>query len=164
VDNWINLSQKPTFDSSMEVDPSQEYIFQALATNLRGFSQNIRNGNSVALFNSEIRWPVFNYFISRPLKSDFIANFQIVGFADIGTAWTGLTPYSSENFLNNQVIEKPPFTITVVSQREPIVAGYGFGFRSKLLGYFIRTDWAWNYEDGVFSDKPIFYLSLSLDF
>lgn len=163
VDNWINLGQKPTFDNTIEVDPSQPYAFQALGSNLRGFSQNIRNGTSFALINSEIRWPIFKYFINRPLKSDFISNFQLIGFFDIGTAWTGWTPYSEDNYLNNQVIIKPPFTITIITQREPIVAGYGFGLRTKLLGYFIRTDWAWGYEDGVI--KPsIFYLSLSLDF
>jgi hypothetical protein len=163
VDNWINLGQHPTFDNTIEIDPSQPYAFQALASNLRGFSQNIRNGTSFALINSEIRWPIFKYFINRPLKSDFVSNFQIIGFFDIGTAWTGWTPYSEDNYLNNQVIVKPPFTITLITQKEPIVAGYGFGLRTKLLGYFVRTDWAWGYEDGVFLPS-IFYLSLSLDF
>jgi hypothetical protein len=46
---------------------------------------------------------------------------------------------------------------------DPIVAGYGFGFRSTLLGYFVRADWAWGVENGISKDKPIFYLSLSLD-
>jgi len=31
------------------------------------------------------------------------------------------------------------------------------------LGYFLRGDWAWGYDDGVTTDR-IFYFSLGLDF
>ena len=45
----------------------------------------------------------------------------------------------------------------------PIVAGYGFGLRSRLLGYFMRADWAWGVENGKIGDS-VFYFSLCLDF
>ncbi len=151
------------FNNDINVDLSQNYVFQAVATNMRGFVQNIRNGNSFALINSELRIPVFQYIINRPIRSDFINNFQLIGFGDIGTAWTGPSPYSEDNSLNTQTIVQNPFVITITRQVEPIVAGYGFGARSRLLGYFIRGDWAWGVEDGDVQ-KPIFYLSLSLDF
>ncbi|MGI8892987.1 MAG: hypothetical protein ACR2GN_05955 [Bacteroidia bacterium] len=151
------------FNDDITVDLTQNYVFQAVATNLRGFTQNIRNGNSFALVNSEIRIPVFQYIINRPLRSDFLRNFQIVGFADAGTAWTGPSPYSEENSLNTQIIQNGPLTISLTRQIEPIVGGYGVGLRSRILGYFVRTDWAWGVEDGEVQ-KPIFYLSLSLDF
>jgi len=48
------------------------------------------------------------------------------------------------------------------NNNEPIVGGYGFGFRTKFLGYFVKADWAWGVVDRVIQ-KPIFYLSLSLD-
>jgi len=159
TDNWIS----PDFNYSTPIDYTQNYAYQALATNLRGFDQNIRNGSNFAVINSEIRFPVFTYLLNTPVKSDFLRNFQIVGFADLGTAWNGPTPYDSTNALNNQTISRPPFTVTIISQREPIVAGYGFGLRSRIIGYFLRADWAWGVDDGVVQPH-IFYLSLSLDF
>ncbi|MFA5780666.1 MAG: hypothetical protein WC868_00145, partial [Bacteroidales bacterium] len=90
-------------------------------------------------------------------------NFQIVGFGDIGTAWTGSNPYSDKNALFTQIIHQGPITVTINTQREPIVEGYGVGLRTKLLGYFIRADWAWGVEDGIVLPN-VFYFSLGLDF
>jgi outer membrane protein assembly factor BamA len=129
---------------------------------MRGFNQNIRNGNSFAVINTELRWPIFKYFIRRPIKSSFISNFQIVGFGDLGTAWNGLDPFSSENSINRKIIQDGPLTIVLYDSSYPIVGGYGFGLRSRILGYFVRTDWAWGVVDGKVQ-KPIFYLSLCLD-
>ena len=151
------------FDYSIPIDFSQNYGFQAIATNMRGFLQNIRNGNSFALINNEIRFPVFQYLLNKPIRSDFIRNFQIVGFLDIGTAWTGKSPYADDNSFNTEVISGNPVTVTLDRQVDPVVAGFGGGIRSRLFGYFIRSDWGWGYEDGVVRD-PIFYLSLGLDF
>ncbi|HRH67488.1 MAG TPA: hypothetical protein PLU53_14385, partial [Bacteroidia bacterium] len=159
TDNWL----VPRFNNETPIDFSQNYYFQALATNLRGFEQNIRNGNSFALINSEIRVPVFRYLLNRPIKSDFIRNFQVVGFGDIGTAWNGVSPYDSTNALNKKVIFQQPFLITVTSQNEPIVGGFGFGLRSRLLGYFLRADWAWGVENREVLPYR-FYFSLGLDF
>ncbi len=167
VDNWMNFSSKnPTFNSSVQIDYSQNWAFQAVATNMRGFSQNIRNGNSFAVINNEIRWPVFSYFANRPLSSDFINNFQVIGFFDVGTAWTGTSPYSEENKYNQKILppdQSGPIVLIINKDKNPIVYGYGFGLRSRLLGYFIRADWAWGVEDYIIQPK-IFYLSLSLDF
>jgi len=159
VDNWLF----PRFNDHTPIDQEQNYAYQTLATNLRGFPQNIRNGNSFAVINSEIRFPVFRYFANRPIKSDMLNNFQVVGFGDIGTAWTGLHPYSEENFLYTNNIHQSPLNITVREQKEPIVGGFGFGARTRLLGYFIRADIAWGVEDYMIQPS-IFYLSLSLDF
>jgi WD40 repeat protein len=160
VDDWWRVGD--VFDFDQPIDFSQNYRFQTLGANMRGFIQNVRNGNSFAVINSELRWPVFKYFIRRPIKSQLIANFQLIGFGDIGTAWTGLDPYSEENAINSQDIFKNPFHITLKNNSEPIVGGYGFGLRTMLLGYFIRLDWAWGVKDQVVQDR-IFYLSLSLD-
>lgn len=159
VDTWLT----PKFTREAPIDYTQNYAYQTLATNMRGFSQNVRNGNSFALINSEIRFPIIKYLINRPLKSDFFNNFQIVGFGDLGTAWTGTTPYSDDNALFTRVIQRGSLKITIREQREPIIAGYGVGVRSRLLGYFIRADYAWGVEDMVIT-KPVLYISLSLDF
>ncbi|MCK5134327.1 MAG: hypothetical protein KAR19_00965 [Bacteroidales bacterium] len=165
VDNWINLSQSriPTFDQSVAIDYTKNYAYQALATNVRGFSQNIRNGNNFAVFNTELRWPIFRYLLGHPLSSGFLNNFQVVGFADVGSAWTGLHPFTDENAWDTEVITNGPMTITLDANRNPIVAGYGVGVRSRLLGYFIRLDWAWGVENLEVQPR-MFYLSLSLDF
>jgi hypothetical protein len=159
VDTWLT----PKFTREAPIDYSQNYVYQTLATNMRGFYQNVRNGNSFAVLNSELRFPVFRYLANRPLKSDFLNNFQLVGFGDLGTAWTGLTPYSDDNALFTRIIRKGGLLITVREQRQPFVGGLGFGARARLLGYFIRADYAWGIEDMVIN-KPVFYVSLSLDF
>lgn len=164
VDNWTNLSRNvPTFDYSVPIDTTQNFVYQALATNMRGFSQNIRNGNSFAVFNSEIRWPVFRYFANKPINSDILANFQLIGFFDVGTAWSGPSPWDKRNHLNREIIENGPLVIVIDKGNEPIVAGFGLGARTRLLGYFVRLDWAWGIENYVLLPR-IFYLSLSLDF
>ncbi|MBA3970685.1 MAG: hypothetical protein H0X46_00805, partial [Bacteroidetes bacterium] len=161
VDNWFN----PKFDNTTNIARDQNYTYQTLATNMRGFFQNVRNGNSFAVINSELRFPIFKYFFKRPIRSDFIQNFQIVGFGDVGTAWTGISPYSENNSLNTTVIGSSvtPLIITLKTQHNPLVGGFGWGLRSRVFGYFIRLDRAWGVQDGIIL-KPIWYLSLSLDF
>jgi WD40 repeat protein len=167
VDNWTNITplKHPTFIplSEIRIDPDANYVYQAVATNMRGFSQNIRNGNSFALINTELRWPIISYLANYPLSNSFLQNFQAVGFFDIGTAWSGLTPWSGKNAYDNDIIRQGPVEIEIDADREPIVAGYGFGIRSQLFGYFVRLDWAWGIENMQVLPR-IFYLSLSLDF
>lgn len=158
VDNWLFAKT----DNSTPIDFSQNYYYQSLAVPMRGFYYNARNGSAFAVLNSELRLPVFRYFFDRPMQSDFLQNFQVVAFADAGTAWTGNDPYGEDNFFNRQVIQRNPLTITLRNQREPIIWGYGFGLRARLLGYYMRGDWAWGVDDGVIL-KGIFQFSLSLD-
>ncbi|MBN3035711.1 MAG: PD40 domain-containing protein [Bacteroidales bacterium] len=160
VDNWL----VPRFNRDMPVDYSQNYAYQTLATNMRGFDQNIRNGNSFAVINTEFRFPVFRFFSSQPIRSDFLNNFQVVAFGDVGTAWTGPDPYSEENYLFTNIIEQNPLWIKVQLQKEPLVGGCGLGARTRLLGYFLRADLAWGVEDLEIVHPPVFYISLSLDF
>ncbi len=159
VDNWLF----PAFDNQVPVATNQNYIFQTLATNMRGFDQNIRNGNSFVVFNGEIRLPVIRYFFNRPIRSELLNNFQIIAFTDAGTAWTGWNPYSESNELFTNYIDNKPLFIKVELMKEPFVEGFGGGLRTKLFGYFIRGDLAWGVEEWRIQ-KPIFYLSLSTDF
>ncbi len=166
VDNWINFGQRPPYFtpfSEIPIDETQNYAFQAVGTNMRGFSQNIRNGNNFAVFNSEIRFPVFKYLANYPLSRSFFENFQLVGFFDMGSAWSGPTPWSSHNAYDNEIIQQGPYKIIVDAQRDPIVAGYGFGIHTQLLGYFMRFDWAWGIENREIVPQ-VFYFSMSLDF
>jgi len=159
VDNWLN----PSFNYEYQIDYTQNYAFQTLATSMRGFPQNVRSGNTFALLSSELRFPVFKYFFNKPLRSEFLNNFQVIGFTDIGSAWQGLNPLTEDNTYYTRYISSPPLDITVQVQKDPLIAGYGFGLRSTLFGYFLRADWAWGIEDQVVQPR-IFYISLSLDF
>ena len=165
VDNWMGylFNKYPMFDKTIPVTPNVNYGFQTLATDMRGFSQNVRNGNSFALINSELRWPVVRYFAGHPLRSNFLNSLQVVGFGDIGTAWSGKSPWSGQNGYDTQNISNGPVSVTIDSNREPIVAGIGAGARAQIFGYFVRADWAWGIENHYFLPR-IFYLSFSLDF
>ena len=165
VDNWMGylFNNYPMFNSTTPVTPNANYGFQTLATNMRGFRQNTRNGNNFALINSELRWPLIRYFVGHPLRSNFLNSLQVVGFGDVGTAWSGKSPWLGNNGYDTEIISNGPVTVTLDSNREPIVAGYGAGLRAQLLGYFVRADWAWGIESHYRLPR-IFYLSFSLDF
>ena len=167
VDNWYSFSLDGTndkiFNPTVNIDQDENYIYQAVATNMRGFRQNIRNGNSFALINTEIRFPFIRYFANRPINSDFFNNFQVVGFFDIGSAWSGLSPFDENNAYNEVIVNNNPITVIIQVDRPPFVAGYGFGVRSKFFGYFFRLDWAWGVEGNHIHPRR-FYFSLNLDF
>jgi hypothetical protein len=160
TDGWIG----PKFDQDTRIDPEQNWAYQTLATNMRGFSQNARNGNNFLVINSELRFPVFSYLLNRPINSEFVKNFQLVTFGDVGTAWSGWNPYDEDNVLYTKYEFSGPLRIKVQYEKDPIIGGFGFGARTKLLGYFMRGDLAWGVEDGKIKKTPRFYFSLSLDF
>jgi hypothetical protein len=160
VDNWVF----PKFNNNIPIPQDGNFAYQTLAANLRGFRQNIRNGSSYALFNSELRVPIFKYFSRKPVMSNFWRSFQLVGFFDAGTAWQGRTPYSGDNPLNTVVVENPPTVSVKVNYfRDPLVAGYGVGLRSLLFGMHIRLDYAWGIETRVVQ-KPMLHVALGTDF
>ena len=138
------------------------FAYEMAITNLRGFQTNIRNGNSFAVTNAEVRLPVLRYLFPRT-TSNFLRNFQLVGFGDVGTAWSGRTPFTRDNPINTQTITDPTYTLTVNYFRDPVVLGFGGGARVNLFGYFIRVDRAWGVETGEVLD-PRWHLSLGLDF
>ncbi|PLW93315.1 MAG: hypothetical protein C0592_06550 [Marinilabiliales bacterium] len=159
VDNWF----MPSFDYTNPISDRVEYGFQTLATNMRGFKQNIRNGNTFAVWNSELRFPVFRYLMNRPIKSEILNNFQLIGFGDLGSAFMGLNPYAEENIVVPETYYQKPILVTLKTPRNPLVGGVGAGLRTVILGYFIRFDVAWGIEEGRWH-KPRYYLSFSLDF
>jgi Tol biopolymer transport system component len=163
VENWILNS----FDQSIPVPESESFSYKVLAPNLRGFQNNARNGNSYLLTNTELRVPIFRFLGLRKTGMAFLKNFQVAGFFDAGLAWYGPNPNDEENLLNNIQVqsptENPVIQINARYFRDPLVLGYGFGFRSTLLGYFVKLDYAWGVETREVLD-PRLYLSLGFDF
>ncbi len=170
VDNWMSQFQN-TNENFTALENTQNYRFQSYATSVRGFRRDVRKGNTYAIVTNELRLPFFKYIATSPIRSEFIANFQIIGFFDVGSAWVGVWPDSDVNQSNSKpicdregdCIDDFNVKITLKNYSEPIIYGYGFGFRSVLSNYFIRADWGWGVEDGVLQDK-IFYFSVGLDF
>ena len=168
VDNWLmfgnNLRDDGTyryFNPTNKPDPDAAYAYQSLAVNMRGFKQNIANGNNALVINSEVRAPVFTSFFNKPINNAFLRNFQIVQFIDLGTAWNGKFDKLERP---NVVYGAPPITVKVrAGGIGPFAGGYGFGARSTLLGYFLRFDAAWE-MNGVFKGKPQYYFAMGLDF
>lgn len=157
TDSWI----APKFNDAIKPAPEQSYAYQSLAVNLRGYKQNIANGNNAIVINSEFRLPVFTTLLSRPINNAFLRNFQLIQFVDLGSAWNGAynklkRPTESYVFESVRVNFKG-------SGVGPFAGGYGFGVRSTLLGYFLRVDAGWPMS-GFFNGKPIWYFSLGLDF
>lgn len=149
--------------------PFENPSYVTLANNMRGFDQNIRNGNSYVLSNVELRVPIARY-ISKNIQSPFFYNLQLVGFFDAGTAWSGKDPYSDDNPLNTSFFpgtvgsgDFVPVSAKVVYYREPFVYSYGIGARSLLFGYMIRVDYAWGVETKNVLD-PKWHISLGTDF
>jgi hypothetical protein len=164
VDNWIF----PKFNTNIPLPTEDQFAYQAPAVNLRGFQQNIRNGNTFALLNAELRVPVFKYLIQKPVIGNFWRNFQVVGFFDAGTAWQGRSPYSLDNPINTTTLVRPTdgpvISIMKVNYfRDPIVMGYGAGVRAVIFGLYLRADYAWGVESRQIQ-KPIMHIALGTDF
>ncbi|MDB5196383.1 MAG: hypothetical protein JWP88_754, partial [Flaviaesturariibacter sp.] len=170
TDGWLKFGSNQKSDGTYRYlnpnpvpDANIPYAYQALAVNLRGFKQNVANGNNNVVINSEVRMPVFSTFFNRPINNAFLRNFQVIQFFDLGTAWNGT--YNSIKRPN--VIYQDPNSNVSINVKAggigPFAGGYGFGARSTLLGYFVRFDAAWQ-MNGFFRGKPQTYLSLGLDF
>ena len=157
VDGWIS----PKFNNANRPALDNEYTFQSLALNMRGFPQNVANGNNAVVMNSEFRLPVLTTFLNRPINNALLRNFQLIQFTDLGTAWNGkfngiARPYS--------IYGTPPVQVNIKTGGiGPFVGGYGFGARSTVLGYFLRVDASWEMK-GLFQGKPYWYFALGLDF
>jgi hypothetical protein len=158
----VQTGNAPTVQAP--INPNENYVYQTIASPMRGFTANSRNGSSYALINAELRIPIITMLMNHPSKSEFVRNFMIVGFMDCGTAWDGLSPFSNNNPLFTTTYQNPVSVVTIQQYKTPVILGTGFGFRTSLLGYFIKLDAAWGLDSGVWSQKPIAYLSFGHDF
>jgi hypothetical protein len=143
-----------------------DILFLKYATPLRGFEYNKLRGNNYMVMNLEARVPLFQYFQRRTIRSNFFKNLQFVAFSDIGSAWTGISPFNRKNSLNTIDVgglAGTPFSATVSNFKDPFLVGYGLGLRSKVLNYFTKFDVAWGLEDGQVNSAQ-FYFSFGYDF
>lgn len=161
VDGWFTPKFTPN-----NLPKNNNYAFQSLTLNMRGFNQNIANGNAAVVINSELRLPVFSTFINKPINAAFLRNFQLVQFIDLGTAWEGSFKNIARPTIVYSIADDPNNPVTVKQRAGgigPLAGGYGFGARSTLLGYFLKIDAAWQ-MNGLFRDKPRWYFAMGFDF
>ncbi|HPH99200.1 MAG TPA: hypothetical protein PK772_02600 [Chitinophagaceae bacterium] len=157
ADGWIN----PKFNNDNPPNAKEDYIFQTLALNMRGFNQNVANGSRAIVVNSEFRLPMLSTFFNTPSRSPILSNLQFIQFFDIGTAWEG----GFENIKRPTVnVTTPPINIFVKTGGiGPFVAGYGFGLRTSLLGYFVKADMGWP-MNSFFKRNYVLHFGLGVDF
>lgn len=169
MQNWIfnNFEDQGVNDplSLSNKKDNSNILFTEFVTNLRGYDYNEFFGTNALLFNGELRFPVFQYFSNAPIASTFLRNFQLIGFYDVGTAWTGKPPFTRENsaFRKKYSLPGSPFSAEIANFQNPWLAGYGFGLRAVLLGYYLKLDMARPIRDSDIGSFR-FYLTLGLDF
>ena len=156
VDNQIGAPA-----NSAPTSQGHRYAFQAQATNLRGYKQNSRSGDSYGLANFELRMPVLTTLLQRPIQSNFLRSLQLVGFMDAGAAWDGIVPNGDNLAKNIPYVNNTGAVIATVKYSPGFALGYGGGIRASLLSYFMRLDAAWNIDGAT---KPIMYFSIGTDF
>jgi WD40 repeat protein len=165
MDNWLFKSDPENLRPWMpEVSKENNNIyFMEYVTSLRGYEYNALNGTDALLINLELRLPVLSLLYNGPVRSSFAKNLQFVGFFDIGSSWTGASPFSEENSISTIVVRDQIFEAEIQTFKNPWLSGYGIGMRSVVLGYFMKFDLAWPLEDFEVGDAK-FYFTLGHDF
>lgn len=168
MDNWILNRTNLDGDNNPLLHETgvnnSNILFVEYLTSLRGFDYNTFFGSNALLFNAELRLPIVKLFYRGPIASNFFRNLQFIGFYDIGSAWTGNSPFATENDLNTEVISNDVnFTVRLKNYKNPWLSSYGFGVRTVLLGYYVKFDMAYPIEDYVVKD-PKYYVTLGFDF
>jgi outer membrane protein assembly factor BamA len=174
MDNWLNRNADLEGEGNpLAKNTSQDIILEGntdiflnqFVTNMRGFRFNSLYGDKYFLLNAEIRWPIIKHlFGKRPLTSSFFRNLQIISFFDVGSAWSGKSPFDKNNNYNRQFFfQDNTFSGVVQTFRSPILTSYGLGLRSYLLGYYLKVDAARGIRD-YFFQPWMFHLTLGHDF
>lgn len=170
MDNWIfNKSRYTGTTSTGERNPlgldslNEGILFTEFATGLRGFNYATLFGNNVMMMNVELRIPIVQALTNAPVSSTFLRHLQFVGFYDIGTSWSGQSPFSEGGSANYDQVKSGTIQVNIKNYLNPWLYSYGVGMRSTMLGYYVKIDVAWpvkNYE----VSNPRWFITLGFDF
>jgi WD40 repeat protein len=169
MDNWLfNSTIKQGLDDPLNISlqtDNSDILFVEYVTNMRGFRYNTQYGPKYGLLNAELRIPLIRYLYNGVIHSNFLKNFQIAAFTDVGSAWSGKSPFNRDNSTNTVYVGggTSPFTAKVVNYRNPFLVGYGAGIRTLFLGYYMKLDLAWGMVNYKVANR-ILYLTLGYDF
>ncbi|MDH5602847.1 MAG: translocation protein TolB [Cyclobacteriaceae bacterium] len=166
MDNWVFSSSNKQGNSPINPERTgnrSDLLFMRYITPLRGYDYANLFGSNVLALSTELRIPLIKYLNSGYISSNFFRNIQFIGFWDMGSSWSGKSPFNRENTISSAVIEEGAFKITINNYRSPWMASYGAGFRTMILGYYMKFDLAWPIEEYKVSD-PRLSITLGLDF
>jgi Tol biopolymer transport system component len=171
VNNWItDLNRNTNYRGTgnplrreTESGFNSNLLFLEYATNLRGFNYATLYGNQVLMLNAELRLPIVKYLSTSSIASNFFRNMQFIGFYDIGSSWTGGSPFSVDNRISSEIIKQGAFQAEIKDFINPWLYSYGIGMRTMLLGYYMRFDLAWPVENYTVKE-PRLFVSLGFDF
>jgi hypothetical protein len=166
MDNWLfNKSETRNQETPLGSGglANRDIFMSQFIAPLRGFALNKLSGTSHLLFNAELRIPVKSLLsVESP---SLLNSLQLIGFTDVGTAWSGSSPFAKSNGFNTNVYggKTNPFQATVTDYRNPFLVGYGLGARATVFGYFVKFDYAFGLENKEVK-PPVTYLTLGYDF
>lgn len=158
MENWF----RPNVASTPYIS-SQNNTYFVPVFGVRGFSYNARNGNTMAYWNSELRYDLGGRLFKRRGNSEVLTSLMCVGFFDIGSAWYGSSPYDRINPINTRTIETGGLNIVVVNPKNPYIFGVGGGLRTSVFSYYIKADVAWGRDNGKWLDRAN-YFTIGKDF
>jgi len=166
MENWLfNKQETRTQESPLGLAnlAHRDVFMSQFVAPLRGFAFNKLSGNSHLLLNVELRLPVKSLLSME--SSSLLNSVQLVGFTDVGTAWSGSSPFAKTNGFNTNLYggNTNPFRASVTDYRNPFLVGYGFGARATIFGYFVKFDYAFGLENKEVK-SPISYLTFGYDF
>ncbi|MCE1187938.1 MAG: biopolymer transporter Tol [Ignavibacteria bacterium] len=147
VENWINRSFAT---SDVPLSSSSDFAFLTGVLPMRGFNYAEQIGNTYAITNLELRFPLIRYLLTGALPILF---HDVIGnvFIDAGSAWNGKNVKFFETNKGQPTLTKD------------LLLGTGYGARFTFLYFLMKFDVAWAYDLNSFS-KPVFYFSLGTDF
>ncbi len=175
MDNWLFYKLNEDTNSPLNLVKGQgaeivtkgpinsQLLFTEFVTSLRGFDYGSLYGENALLVNLELRIPIVKYFHNGPISSNFFRNLQFTGFYDVGSSWTGGSPFSNNSSIDPVTNRVGSFQYTVIDYKNPWLYSYGVGLRTVLLGYYMKFDLAWPVENFIVQ-SPRLHVTLGFDF
>lgn len=148
TENWINRRFATT---DVPLNNTSDFAFLTAVLPLRGYDYAEQIGNTYAITNLELRFPLIRYLLTGALPILFR---DVIGtaFIDAGSAWDAKNKW--------QLFHDNPDKGVVTKD---LRIGTGFGARFYFLYFLAKFDVAWSYDLKNYS-KPVYYFSIGQDF
>jgi hypothetical protein len=166
---WVGGSQgwiepKPWLvNQKTEIEKYNLYAYRQVGGYVRGFLTGERIGHSSAVLNMSVSVSPYAKFHQNLIKSNILQSLKIYGFFDLGSAYIGSSPKAPENPFNLATFSTPNYRLNVFADRNPWIAGSGFGVSSYVLRMPIRYEVGWGLKEGKFL-SPIQHVCMSWNF
>lgn len=153
----------PRFNEDMPRPAESKVLMYALAAPVKGLPINTRNGSAFLSVGTELRLAFSALRSAIPVGTDFWRSFRVYGFADAATVWDQGQFLKTDPSLFPTQITRGPIRVDIIQKLSPLLWSYGFGLRANVLGYSLRIDRAWPWENSL-PLPPAWVISLGLDF